>query len=533
MANPGVSQRFLCFQALVILLGTGWLAGFSRAHADDWQKVQVPGLRQTTEAPGTDGVAWYRTWVKVDRSFFTRHERNLFEESVGVNIHELEGAYEFWVNGKKLGTGGSFPPDYKSERAKIHRHKIPVGTLQKDLWNEIAIRVYTPPAAKPGFHGDAPFIMNYFVECIFEGVWEYRAGQDYQPGVALKEKPATSAFDVFRESNRVLGRAQQVHGPKLPPVESASKITPDADFAVDLLLNEPQIAQPFHFSFDSRGRLWVAQYRQYPYPAGLKMISRDRYYRSHYDKVPPAPPMHDRGMDIISIHEDTDGRRPVRQAQGLSGRPEHGQRRDSGSRRRVGDAHALPAVLSRCGLRRRARRIRPLSTCRASVWKTRTRCQRSGVGHGRLAVWRPGQHHHLPCHAAGHRSRRTRRVSTFKGCMVWRYHPITHRFEIFSEGGGNNFGLEIDSGGRLFTGNNGGQTRGWHYMQGGLHLMQGTTPNKFGPVRNPFAFGELPTHGERTGYSAVHAFRHAGRSTAMPQTYTGNRFSAWSRCTTS
>ena len=47
----------------------------------------------------------------------------------------------------------------------------------------------------------------------------------------------------------------------------------------------------------------------------------------------------------------------------------------------------------------------------------------------------------------------------FQGCMVWRYHPETRRFEIFAEGGGNNFGLELDSVGRLFTGHNGGLSR--------------------------------------------------------------------------
>ena len=37
------------------------------------------------------------------------------------------------------------------------------------------------------------------------------------------------------------------------------------------------------------------------------MVSRDKYYRSHYDRVPLPPPQHDRGADIVSIHEDTDG----------------------------------------------------------------------------------------------------------------------------------------------------------------------------------------------------------------------------------
>ncbi|MFM8358840.1 MAG: PVC-type heme-binding CxxCH protein, partial [Verrucomicrobiota bacterium] len=80
----------------------------------------------------------------------------------------------------------------------------------------------------------------------------------------------------------------------------------------------------------------------------------------------------------------------------------------------------------------------------------------------------------------------------FEGCMVWRYHPETRAFELFAEGGGNTFGLEFDAAGRLYSGHNGGQTRGWHFVQGGHYLMQGVDPGKFGPPRHPYAFGDLP-----------------------------------------
>src|SRR5262249_41658562 len=55
------------------------------------------------------------------------------------------------------------------------------------------------------------------------------------------------------------------------------------------------------------------------------------------------------------------------------------------------------------------------------------------------------------------------------GQLVWRYHPETHRYEIFAEGGGNAFGLEIDAKGRIYSGYNGGDTRGFHYLQGGYY----------------------------------------------------------------
>jgi hypothetical protein len=250
----------------------------------EWRAMEVPGTWNAAtaqEVAAAGHTAWYRTWVKVHDSFFTKHERNLFEESVGLNIRELEGAHEAWVNGVKIGTGGSFPPAYQSGRTAIHRHKVPVGTLRKGEWNEVAIRIYQPAGQGPaGFLGDAPFIMNYFWECIFAGPWEFRAGDGYKPGGARMEKPAVTAFDSFRESNRVLGRAKQVPGPSLSPTESAAKMTTAEDLRVELVLNEPQIAQPFHFSFDERGRLWVTHSRQYPYPAGLTMLSRDKYYRA-------------------------------------------------------------------------------------------------------------------------------------------------------------------------------------------------------------------------------------------------------------
>ena len=94
----------------------------------------------------------------------------------------------------------------------------------------------------------------------------------------------------------------------------------------------------------------------------------------------------------------------------------------------------------------------------------------------------------------------------FEGCMTWRYHPHREKFEVFAEGGGNVFGLDFDSDGRLFSGHNGGNTRGWHYLQSGYFLKQGRTPNKFGPVANPFAFGDLP---EMRSTNPIPRFSHA------------------------
>ncbi|MFO1438511.1 MAG: PVC-type heme-binding CxxCH protein [Verrucomicrobiaceae bacterium] len=486
------------------------------APAATWQPVHVPGKIDFT------GIAWLRAWVKVHDSFFAKHERNLWEESVGVNIRKLAGAHEVWVNGKNIGTGGSFPPQYADAGDTLFRHKVPVGTLRKGEWNEIAIRM-SVPKAPGGFLAEAPFIMNYEQECIFEGEWELLTDANYQPGGALKQKPAHAAFDSFHESQRVLGRTEQVHGPSLPPKESAAKMSANDGLKTELLLSEPLIAQPFHFSFDERGRLWVAQTRQYPYPAGLKMLSRDKYYRAVYDKEPVAPPNHVPGADIISIHEDSDGDGVYDKSKVFV----DGLNMANAAVRGHGGVWVMhvPFLLFYPDKDGDDVPDGPPVTHLSGFGFEDTHAQANGLVWG-LDGWLYG------CQGSG-TTCRVRRPGIdapdspgahFEGCMVWRYHPDTRAFEIFSEGGGNTFGVEMDAQGRAYSGHNGGDTRGWHYVQGGFYLMQGVTPGKFGPPRNPYAFGDLPMMATE---DPVVRFTHFGafaEGSALPPALAGMLF---------
>src|SRR5581483_4406347 len=90
--------------------------------------------------------------------------------------------------------------------------------------------------------------------------------------------------------------------PKLAPADAAKTFKVPADLRLDQVLAEPVVRQPVSMTFDEKGRLWVAQYLQYPRPAGLKLLSRDIHWRAVYDKVPPPPPHHFPGRDKITIH---------------------------------------------------------------------------------------------------------------------------------------------------------------------------------------------------------------------------------------
>lgn len=511
------------FRACALLLALAGVAG----AGEGWAPVTVPGAWEEAGPPAArhfDGIAWYRTWVKPHDEFFTPHERNLFEESVTLTLPEVADAHEVFINGTRIGSGGKFPPDFVSGRGKIQRHKVPPGTLKKGEWNEIAVRVFNEKGPG-GFTGAAPFLMDYFLECELAGKWEFRLGDDAKlDGNPRKDRPEATAFDAFRESNRLLGESPNpVTGPKLPPAESAAKMQPQSEFVVDLLLHEPLVAQPVHLSFDERGRLWVAQYRQYPYPAGVHPVSRDKYYRTHYDAVPPAPPNHARGRDVISVHEDTDGDgrfdKHLTFQDGLnmanSALAGHGG---------VWVMHT-PHLLFYPDKNGDAAPDGPPEVKLTGFGLEDSHSVANGLVWGMDGWLYGGQGSTCSC-------RVTRpgidppdsRGAAFEGCMVWRYHPQTKAFEIFAEGSGNTFGLEIDSEGRLFSGHNGGDTRGWHYVQGGHYLMQGVEPGKFGPARHPWTFGDLPMMRSRTPAVRFTHFFAMGEGTALPSAFQGKAF---------
>ena len=79
----------------------------------------------------------------------------------------------------------------------------------------------------------------------------------------------------------------------LSPAESLSRLDPAPGYKVELAANEPDVRQPLDLQFDHRGRLWVVQYIQYPYPAGLKILDVGNQFHATYDKVPPPPPHQD------------------------------------------------------------------------------------------------------------------------------------------------------------------------------------------------------------------------------------------------
>ncbi len=265
-----------------------------------------------------------------------------------------------------------------------------------------------------------------------------------------------------------------------PAIQAVKEFQVRDGLEVQLVAAEPNVQQPLFVSWDSRGRMWVIQYRQYQFPAGLKVVRYDQHLRAVFDKVPDPPPLGTPGVDKITVHEDTNGdgyfdrSKDVITGLNIATSVQVG----NGSiwvlnppyllRYPDADGDDIPdgepeVHLSGFGLQDTH------SVANSLLWGP--------------DGWLYGANGST---TIGDVSSQVTKGVQFQGQCIWRYHPKSKEFEIYAEGGGNTFSLDIDSSGQVFSGTNGGNTRGWFYPQGSYSAKNW---GKHGPLTNPHALG--------------------------------------------
>lgn len=286
----------------------------------------------------------------------------------------------------------------------------------------------------------------------------------------------------------VLVSASLARGQGHPPDRAAAKMTVPGGFTVRLVAGEPLVRQPVAIDFDDRGRLWVLQYLQYPNPAGLKRAQVDRFSRTAYDRVPDPPPKGPKGADRLTILEP-DPANPG----SLRGRDfVAGLNLASGFAFGHGGVFVLqvpyllfypdrdrddvpdgdPDVLLTGFGMDDAHSVANSLTWGPDGWLYG--CQGSTV------------------------TANVRGIEFQQG--VWRYHPLTHNFELFCEGGGNSWGLDFDRFGNLFYSTNVGGHTMLHAVQGGYYWK---SFGKHGALHNPHAYGFID-HVPHTDFRGGH-----------------------------
>ena len=301
-------------------------------------------------------------------------------------------------------------------------------------------------------------------------------------GADAQDTSAAGNDQVAEIMKNYQGRGTLSDGSKpTPPEEALKGFRMREGFEIELVASEPIIGQPLHISWDSKGRMWVTQYLQYQFPAGLKIVEYDNHLRAQFDKMPEPPPHGTKGADKITVFEDTTG-------DGL-----YDTHRDVITGLNIATSCAVGA---------------------GGIWVSNApyllfypdvdgdavvdgdpEVMLSGFGiedtHAVMNSLKWGPDGWLygangSTTTGSVTDPATGQTVEWQGQMIWRFHPTTKKFEIFAEGGGNTFSVEIDSAGRVFSGTNHGNTRGMYYPQGSYGSKSW---GKHGPLTNPYAFG--------------------------------------------
>lgn len=296
----------------------------------------------------------------------------------------------------------------------------------------------------------------------------------------------------------------------LQPEEAAAAMELPEGFTVNVWAAEPQITQPMAFCWDDRGRLWVAE---------------NRDYESRGDGFARA------GNSRILILEDTDrdgtaDRRKVF----LEGVPfpaaiavGHGglwlgappnllfvPDRDNDDR---ADTDAIEVRLTGWGIDDRHETINSLHWgpdgwlygCQGFATYSR--------------VGKPADpHFEFPGTREFPDSFEYEGPTEEIDGGVWRYHPLKERFEVVAHGFSNPWGLDYDAGGQLFI------TACviphlWHVVPGGIYHRQG------GRHFNPYVYNDIKTIADHRHRSA-HGGARVYQSDAFPEPYQGRIFMA-------
>lgn len=260
------------------------------------------------------------------------------------------------------------------------------------------------------------------------------------------------------------------------PEVALSKMQMADGLKATIVASEPLVRQPVAIDFDDRGRLWVIQYLQYPNPAGLNRIKVDRFSRTQYDRIPEPPPRGPNGADKITILEDKNG----------DGRADKAHDFISGLNLSTGFAFGDQGVY----VLQAPYLLHYKDANQDDIPDSDPQVLLTGFGmddaHSLANSLTWGNDGWLYGLQGSTVTAKIRGIEFQQG--IWRYHPPTDRFELYAEGGGNMWGLDLDRSGTLIASTNFGPHIALDVLQDAYYWKQF---GKHGPLHNPFAYGHF------------------------------------------
>lgn len=137
----------------------------------DWEEIYAPRRWEREGFNGYDGYAWYRT------SFDGKDLKN--EKTLYLKLGYIDDVDEVFINGKKIGFSGGFPPDYYTAYHAERMYRIPEDVINYNGKNLIAVRVFDIGGEGGIYTGDVGIFAPeaWARDAVYlEGLWSIRIG---------------------------------------------------------------------------------------------------------------------------------------------------------------------------------------------------------------------------------------------------------------------------------------------------------------------------------------------------------------------
>ena len=147
---------------------------FTTSYDDSrWESVRVPSSWEDQGFYGYNGYAVYRKKFTIS----PEHEGKTLYLMLGY----IDDVDETYINGKKIGITGSFPPGYVTAYNARRVYPIPGDLLNFDKPNVVVVKVYDSQLAGGIVSGEVGIYGSRFdmqPEINLNGSWKFRTGDD-------------------------------------------------------------------------------------------------------------------------------------------------------------------------------------------------------------------------------------------------------------------------------------------------------------------------------------------------------------------
>lgn len=136
----------------------------------NWENISVPSAWENQGFNGYDGYAWYRT------SFYK--PQNINKQNLFLLLGNIDDVDEVFINGKRIGKSGSFPPHFSTAYNSNRIYTVPAEYLKEK--NTIAVRVYDDIGEGGIIRGDISLVVDRSALPLYinlQGTWKFKTGK--------------------------------------------------------------------------------------------------------------------------------------------------------------------------------------------------------------------------------------------------------------------------------------------------------------------------------------------------------------------